>query len=123
MAALTIGEWIVRGERPVPEPLRRRLVADGSEAADGPAPGAGDVEADGPLAAAGPVAADALIQAAEREARACRAGRRRDREAAFGLLAADAYITYACLWLVQGGGGGEELKRVAGRVGGAVWGE
>ena len=97
MAALTIGEWIDRRERPVPEPLRRHLTADG------------------------PVTADTLVGAAEREARACAAGSRRDRDAAFGLLAADAYITYACLWLLLNEGGGDELKLVAGRVAAAAW--
>lgn len=97
MAALTIGEWVDRCERPVPEPLRRRLTADG------------------------PVSADTLVGAAEQEARTYPAGRRRDRDAAFGLLAADAYITYACLWLVQNDRGSDELKRVSRRVAGAAW--
>lgn len=97
MAALTIGEWIDRCDRPVPEPLRRRLTA------------------------VGPACADTLVGAAEREAQACAAGGRRDRDAAFGLLAVDAYVTYACLWLVQNGGGTEALKTIAGRVAGLAW--
>lgn len=97
MAALTIGEWVDRRERPVPEPLRLRLTADG------------------------PVSANTLVGAARQEARACAAGSRRDRDAAFGLLAADAYITYACLWIVLNNGGSDELKQVARRVAGAAW--
>ncbi|MYB07659.1 MAG: hypothetical protein F4Y24_15050 [Gemmatimonadetes bacterium] len=97
VAALTFGEWIDRRERPVPEPLRRHLNTDGT------------------------VTADAMVRAAERAAQACRAGTHRDRDAAFGLLAADAYITYACLWLVVNDGCTDALKSVVRRVAGAAW--
>lgn len=97
VAALTFGEWIERRERPVPEPLHRYLDTDG------------------------PVTADAMVRAAERAAQACAAGSRRNRDAAFGLLAADAHITYACLWLVLNDGGTDALKSVARRVARVAW--
>ena len=96
-AALTLGEWIDRRERPVPEPLRRHLDADG------------------------PVTADAMVSAAERAAQACTAGSRRNRDAAFGLLAADAHITFACLWLVLNDGGIDTLRMITNRVASAAW--
>ncbi len=97
MAAVTIREWIDGRRHPVPPALRRRLAAGGR------------------------ASADALLAAAEEEAQRCAAGSRRDREAAFGLLAADAYITYACLWTVLNDGGSDALKRIAGRVADAAW--
>lgn len=94
---MTIGEWIDRCERPVPPRLRRRLTAEG------------------------PVSVDALLHAAEAEARDCAARSRRDREAAFTLLAADAYITYACLRVVRKDGDCRALRDITGRVAGAGW--
>ena len=94
---MTIGEWIDQHQRPVPPALRRHLTAEGS------------------------VSADALLQAAEGEARNSAAGSRRDREAAFSLLAADAYITYACFWEVQNDGDSQALRDITERVAGAGW--
>lgn len=94
---MAIGEWIDRRARPVPPPLRRHLTADGA------------------------VSADALLQAAEAEVRSCAAGSRRDRGAAFSLLAADAYITYACLRVVQQDGDCRSLRHITARVASAGW--
>lgn len=78
---MTIAEWIDRRDRPVPAAFRSFLTAEG------------------------PVSLADLLGAAETEMRAYHAGDMRDREAAFALLAADAYLTYACLRAVTGGGG------------------
>ena len=78
---MTIAEWIDRRDRPVPAAFRSFLTAEG------------------------PVSLADLLDAAETEMRAYRAGDKRDREAAFALLAADAYLTYACLRAVTGSGG------------------
>jgi len=96
---MTIGEWIDRSGRPVPGPFRSLLHAEGT------------------------VSGEALLQAAEREASRGGTGLARSRAAAFSLLGADAYITYACLWTVRQGGRSHDLKSMAARVAGAPWGE
>ena len=97
MTGIDIREWIDRRECPVPPPLLSHLTADAS------------------------VSADALVEAAERELRTCAAGSSRDHDAAFSLLAADAYITYACLWLVLNDGGAQALSALAARVAAPGW--
>ncbi len=94
---MTIGEWIDRSGPPVPATFRRLLDAEGA------------------------VSTEALLQAAEREAPACRTGVPRDRASAFSLLGADAYITYACLWAVQYGGTSQDLRGMTTRVAEAAW--
>lgn len=89
---MTIAEWIDRSGRSVPAAFRPSLDAEGT------------------------ASAEALLQASEREARACRPEVSRDRAAAFSLLGADAYITYACLWAVRNGGGSEDLEKMTTRV-------
>ena len=96
---MTIGEWIDRSGRSVPAVFRRLLDADGA------------------------VSAEALLQAAEREAPAWSAGARRDRGAALCLLRADAYITYACLWVVRSGGVSRDLRWMTRRVAAAARGD
>ena len=88
---MTIAEWIDRQSRPVPAAFRSHLNADG------------------------PVSLDALIAAAEAELHACEVGAARDRAAAFSLLAADAYFSYACLWALTEGEAGD-LRLIAERI-------
>ncbi|MDE2762940.1 MAG: hypothetical protein OXQ94_00645 [Gemmatimonadota bacterium] len=76
---MTIAEWIDRRGRPVPAAFRPYLKAEG------------------------PVSLDALIGAAEAELHACAGGASGDRAAAFSLLAADAYFSYACIWALTEG--------------------
>jgi len=95
---VTVGEWIDGCARPVPDAFRSRLNAEG------------------------PASLDVLIAAAEAELRACAGGAARDRASAFSLLAADAYITYACLWAITEGSPGD-LRRIAGRISRAWTGE
>ncbi len=94
---MTIGEWIDRSGRPVPAPLRTLLDAEGT------------------------VSAEALLRAAERGASVGGTGLPRSRAAAFSLLGADAYITYACLWTVRHGGRAQDLRNMAARVASAAW--
>lgn len=94
---MTIAEWIDGSGRTVPAVLRRSLDAPG------------------------PVSAEALLRAAEWKASIARAGSARSRAAAFSLLGADAYITYACLWAVRNTGGSQDLRRMTTRVAGAAW--
>ena len=94
---MTIDEWIDRGRRPVPTALRP-VLRSGGEAS-----------------------VDAFLKAAESEASRSVAGAPRDRDAAFALLGADAYITYACLWAVQNSGASQDLRRMTRRVAGAPW--
>ena len=97
---MTIGEWIDRSGRPVPAPLRRLLEAGGT------------------------VSAEALLLAAEREASIGGTGVPRSRAAAFSLLGADSYITYACLWAVRDSDSShQDLTGMTSRVAGAAWGE
>lgn len=88
---MTIGAWIDGCSRPLPDAFRGHLTADGS------------------------VSLDALLDAAEAELRACAGGAARERAAAFSLLAADAYVTYACLWALTEGAPGD-LSRIAERI-------
>lgn len=94
---MTIDEWIDRNGRPVPEPLRTSLDAEGT------------------------VSAEALLRAAERAASVAETGVPRSRAAAFSLLGADSYITYACLWAVRHSGSSQDLRRMTSRVAGAAW--
>lgn len=71
---MNIAEWISQRERPVPDTFRFGLPADA------------------------PASRAALVDAADEALSAC--GDDDDRSAAYALLAADAYITYACLWAV-----------------------
>lgn len=93
---MTIREWI-DGRRPVPSALRPHLAAGHR------------------------VSADALLAAAEEAAKRCAPGSVREREAAFGLLAADAYVTYACLWAVLNDGSGHALRQMTRRVADTAW--
>ena len=89
---VTIDEWIDSRGESVPSALRSRLRAQGQ------------------------VSPTALLDAAVVELEAVERGDPADRTTAFSLLAADAYVTYACLWEVtEGTGDGIEgiLARVA----------
>ena len=90
-SGVTIGEWMDGRDRPVPDAFRCYLTATG------------------------PVSLDALLGEAEAEFRASGGGASRDRAAAFSLLAADAYLTYACLWAMTEGDAGD-LGCIAERV-------
>lgn len=68
-----------------------------------------------------PGSADALLAAAEREMASCGAGNPRDREAALTLLAADAYVTHACVQALTGGADARALGRIAQRVAHGWW--
>lgn len=94
---MTIGEWIDQRERPIPRKFRRSL-------------GAG-----------GPVSLRALIGAAEQEVSKCAPHTPRDREAAFRLLAADAYVTFACVLAVTEGGDAGTLREAARQVARGWW--
>ena len=94
---MTIGEWVDGSGRSVPDVLRRSLDAPG------------------------PVSAETLLRAAERVASIARAGSPRSRAAAFSLLGADAYVTYACLWTVRNAGRSHDLKGMTARIAGAPW--
>ena len=88
---MTIGAWIDGCGRPLPDAFRGHLTAEG------------------------PVSLDALLDAAEAELRACAGGAAPERTAAFSLLAADAYVTYACLWALKEGAPGD-LGRITERI-------
>ena len=93
---VTIGEWIDSRGGSVPSALRSRLRAQGQ------------------------VSLTALVDAAIVELEAVARGDPADRATAFSLLAADAYVTYACLWEVtEGKGDGIEdiLAQVTGAPG------
>ena len=94
---MTIGEWIDRRGRPVPADFRPLL------------------------GAAGPVSLDGLLGAAEEEVANCAALATGDRQAAFHLLAADAYVTYASMLAVVESGDAEALREVVGRVARGWW--
>ena len=96
-ADTSIGDWIDRRARPVPAELRPHL------------------------SATGPVSPDALLAAAEREVEGCAPGNPRDREAAFELLAADAYVTYACALATERGADASTLRGIARRVAHGWW--
>lgn len=88
---MTVGEWIDGRDRPVPAAFRSHLGAED------------------------PVSLDALLEAAASKLSASCEGASSDRAAAFSLLAADAYVTYACLWTVTEGDTGD-LRRIAERI-------
>lgn len=90
---IAIGEWLDAQHPPVPPVFRSHLDAPG------------------------PVSAATLLAAAEAAMRSCAERSPRDRAAAFSLLAADAHVTYACLQVLQEGGGSEELRDVARTIG------
>lgn len=87
---MTIAEWIGQRDRSVPNALRVRLRANA------------------------PVSLAALLRAGEEELTA--SVREDGRPAAFSLLAADTYVTYACLWAVREGEDHGALRRVAERL-------
>lgn len=87
---MTIAEWISQRERRVPDAFRPGLRADA------------------------PVSRAALVDAADEALSAY--GDDHDRRAAHALLAADAYITYACLWAVLEEEDPGTLRDVAERV-------
>ena len=89
---MKIGEWIDQRDRHVPAALRSRLRADGT------------------------ATPEALLSAAEAELEVCAGLTRKDRAAAFALLAADAYLTYACLLATARGDTGETLRRITRRT-------
>ena len=89
---MTIGEWIDHRERPVPAAFRSRLNGDG------------------------PISTASFLAAADVEIRAFAERSPRDRAAAFSLLAADAYITYACLQALLEGGGSKALQEITRRI-------
>lgn len=89
---MTVSEWIDLQDRPVPAAFRTLLNARG------------------------PVSLTSLLSAAEAEMHAYTTGDMRSRNAGFTLLAADAYLTYACLRAVRESGGvalGEITERIA----------
>ena len=94
---MNIGAWIDRQGRQVPPEFRPRLLATG------------------------PVSPGALLAAAEREASSCAAGDPGDRESAFSLLAADAYVTYACQLALVDGADASTLVDMAKRVAHGWW--
>ncbi|MCY4399998.1 MAG: hypothetical protein OXE96_11745 [Gemmatimonadetes bacterium] len=91
---MTIGEWIDQRDRRVPAALRSRLRADGT------------------------ATLEALLSAAEAELEVCAGLANQDRAAAFALLAADAYLTYACLRAAAGRGCGDALREITRRTAG-----
>ncbi len=94
---MTIGEWIDRRERPVPGEFRPLLGAAGTASLHG------------------------LLGAAEEEVANCAARAPGDRQAAFHLLAADAYVTYASMLAVVEGAGAEALREAVDRVARGWW--
>lgn len=88
---MTIDEWIDSRGGSVPSALRGRLRAQGQ------------------------VSPTALLDAAIVELEAVERGDPADRATAFSLLAADAYVTYACLWEVAEGTG-DCMERILARV-------
>ncbi len=91
---MNVGEWIEARNPPVPEAFRPYL----------------QVQAGSPVSLRG------FLAAADAGIRACLEGDPKDQAAAFSLLAADAYITYACLWTLSEGGTAEELRKIARRT-------
>lgn len=91
-APVSIAEWIDERQPPVPPAFRPYLETPGPASPDG-------------FAAAAAVAM-----------KACARMDPNDRAAAFLLLAADAFITYACQLALLNGEGGPELRRLARRV-------
>lgn len=89
---IAIAEWIDQRQPPVPPAFRPYLEA------------------------AGPASPDGFAAAAAAAMEACAQMDPNDRAAAFSLLAADAFITYACQQLLLNGRGGPELRRLARRV-------
>lgn len=87
---MTIAAWIGQRDRSVPDALRARLRAKA------------------------PVSLAALLRAGEEELTA--SVREGGRPAAFSLLAADAYVTYACLWAVLEEEDHRALRRVTERL-------
>lgn len=87
---MTIAAWIGQRDRSVPGALRIRLRADV------------------------PVSLATLLRAGEEELAA--SVRQGGRPAAFSLLAADAYVTYACLWAVLEGEDRAALRQVTERL-------
>ena len=94
---MNIDAWIDRQGRQVPTEFRPRLPATG------------------------PVSPDALLAAAELEVACCAAGDPGDRESAFSLLAADAYVTYACQLALVDGADASTLMDMAQRVAQGWW--
>lgn len=94
---MTIGQWIDGRERAVPNEFRPHL------------------------SAGGPVSPDTLLAAAEREVTGCAVENPRDRRAAFTLLAADAYVTYACELAMMQDADAATLKGTAQRVAHGWW--
>ena len=89
---MTISEWIDRQDHHVPAAFRSFLNAES------------------------PVSLNNLLSVAETEMNAYTAGDMRSRNAGFTLLAADAYLTYACLRAVRESRGvalGEITERIA----------
>lgn len=94
---MTIGDWIDRRERPVPHEFRDHL------------------------SVAGPASPDTLLTAAEREITGCTVQNPRDLGAAFSLLAADAYVTYACALAMMEDADASTLTETARRVAYGWW--
>lgn len=103
--ARSIRGWIDAQHPPVPPVFRPHLEV------------ASEVSADGEASVAGEVSVAALLDAAASAMRSCAERSPRDRAAAFSLLAADAHVTYACLRVLQEGGGARELRHVALQIG------
>ena len=87
-----IRDWVKTRDPRVPEPFRPFL--DASE----------------------PPSVEGLVTAARRELGRSLQIEAGDRHGAFALLAADAYLTYACERAVEDGGGPAELKQVLSRL-------
>ena len=96
-AALTIDKWIDRQAHRVPEEFRPSL------------------------AARGPVSPETLLAAAEAEVADCAVESPRNARAALALLAADAYVTYACALATTEGADSRMLRSTAERVARGWW--
>ena len=94
---MTIGDWIDQRERPVPSEFRSHL------------------------SVGGPASPHILLRAAEREITGCTVENPRDLGAAFSLLAADAYVTYACALAMMEDADASRLTETARRVAHGWW--
>ncbi len=105
---MKIGDWIDAQEPAVPAGFRARLKAEGPASAAGFAAAAGE-------------ALDEALHSGPKERAATASARARDpsqpapdeRDAAYSLLAADAYVTYACLLALREDDAAAALEEIA----------